>query len=168
MLKKYNWLWLDLLLIIILFVSSSMPYHSQSIVPELHALLPAHSNWAWLNGIDFDWASQPVSIKAMGVAGLVEFFLRKLAHFGIFLLLGFAAALGLRNWVQPGWLQVLLALLSSTGVAAFDEFHQMLTADRTPLFQDVMLDTAGALVGICLTLLFTQRRRAHKKRGAAR
>lgn len=65
-------------------------------------------------------------------------------------------------------MRLVLALLSSTGVAALDEFHQMLTADRTPLFQDVILDTVGALVGIGIALLVTQRRRRPKKRSAAR
>ncbi|KRN25357.1 VanZ family protein [Lacticaseibacillus camelliae] len=168
MLKKYNWLWLDLGLMVVLFISSSMPYHDQSIVPELHALLPAHSGWAWLNHISFYWAAQHVSISAMGLAGFVEFFVRKLAHFTVFCLIGLAAVLGLRARVQPSWLRLVLALLSSTGVAALDEFHQMLTADRTPLFQDVILDTVGALVGIGIALLVTQRRRRPKKRSAAR
>lgn len=163
-----RWLWLDLLILIALFVSSSMPYHDQTIVPELHALLPAHSSWAWLNQVDFHWADQHVSIQAMGLAGFTEFFLRKLAHFSIFLLFGAAAALGLRQHVIPGWLRVLLALLASTGVAALDEFHQMLTQDRSPLFQDVILDTIGALVGILLVGLLTGLRTRRLKRARAR
>ncbi|MFD1441563.1 VanZ family protein [Lacticaseibacillus hegangensis] len=168
MFKKYNWLWLDLVVIIGLFISSSMPYHAQSLVPELNALLPARSGWAFVNQIDFFWAAQHVSIQAMGLSGLVEFFLRKLAHFGSFFLFGLAAFLGLRDWVKPRWLRLVLALLSSTGVAAFDEFHQMLTADRTPLFQDVMLDTAGAFLGILVALLVAGRRQKHKKAARAR
>ncbi|WP_239061333.1 VanZ family protein [Lacticaseibacillus sp. 866-1] len=168
MVKKYNWLWLNLVVMIGLFISSSMPYHAQSLVPELNTLLPAHSGWAFLNHIDFYWAAQHVSIQAMGLSGLVEFFLRKLAHFGSFFLFGLAAFLGLRDWVKPRWLRLVLTLFSSTGVAAFDEFHQMLTADRTPLFQDVMLDTVGALLGILVALLVASRRRQHKKRAATR
>ena len=32
-----------------------------------------------------------------------------------------------------------------------DEYHQMLTGGRTPLFQDVMLDSAGALTAVLLS-----------------
>ncbi|MFD1392167.1 VanZ family protein [Lacticaseibacillus jixianensis] len=153
MLKKYNWLWLDLALLVVLFISSSMPYYDQSLVPELNAWLPPHFTWAFLNHIDFYWASQHVSVQAMGMAGFTEFFIRKLAHFSIFFVLGGAAILGLRTFTQPTWLRVLLAWLACAGVAALDEFHQMLTQDRTPLFQDVLLDATGALVGIALVSL---------------
>lgn len=40
----------------------------------------------------------------------------------------------------------------SLGYAALDEFHEMLTGGRTPLFQDVILDGIGALTGILLII----------------
>ena len=43
--------------------------------------------------------------------------------------------------------------LSATGYAALDEFHQMLTGGRTPLFQDVILDSLGALTGVLICWL---------------
>ncbi|EPC76524.1 putative integral membrane protein, partial [Lacticaseibacillus paracasei subsp. paracasei Lpp126] len=42
-----------------------------------------------------------------------------------------------------------------------DEFHQMLTGGRTPLFQDVMLDTAAAAVAVTLMWLWLWRQKRH-------
>lgn len=42
--------------------------------------------------------------------------------------------------------------LVTTGLAAFDEFHQGLTGGRTPLVDDVILDSAGALTGIIILM----------------
>ncbi|RDC48661.1 VanZ family protein, partial [Acinetobacter sp. RIT592] len=39
--------------------------------------------------------------------------------------------------------------------AGLDEFHQMLTGDRSPMFQDVMLDSMGALTAVVICILFT-------------
>lgn len=150
--RRFNWLWVTLCALVILLISSSMTYEEQTLVPTLDGLLPKDSPFAWINDIDFSYAGYHVSLEALGMAKFTEFFMRKFAHFGIFLIIGFATKLGLRSFVTPSWLASVLTLLSSTGVAAFDEFHQLLTGDRTPLFQDVMLDTAGALTGIVLAL----------------
>ena len=45
--------------------------------------------------------------------------------------------------------------MAATGYAATDEFHQMLNSGRTPLFQDVMLDSFGALTA-CLIIIVYQ------------
>ncbi|WP_162542968.1 VanZ family protein, partial [Klebsiella pneumoniae] len=52
------------------------------------------------------------------------------------------------------------AWLSATGYAGLDEFHQMMTGGRTPMFQDVMLYSIGALTSGVLCVLFA----AFKKR----
>ncbi|MBA1435302.1 VanZ family protein, partial [Lactobacillus bombi] len=40
-----------------------------------------------------------------------------------------------------------------TGLAGFDEFHESLTSGRTPLVQDVMLDSTGAFCGILVVFI---------------
>ena len=59
------------------------------------------------------------------------------------------------------WVHWPLMVLSCTGIAAFDEFHQMLTGGRTPLFQDVMLDTVAAAIAVTFMWgwLWRQKRR---------
>ena len=43
----------------------------------------------------------------------------------------------------------------TTGLAAFDEFHQGLTGGRTPSVTDVILDSAGALTGALIVVIIT-------------
>lgn len=47
----------------------------------------------------------------------------------------------------------IFSYLAAVGYAGIDEFHQMITGDRTPItFEDVMLDGIGALTGIIITM----------------
>lgn len=47
----------------------------------------------------------------------------------------------------------IFSYLAAVGYAGIDEFHQMITGDRTPSFEDVMLDGIGALTGIIITMV---------------
>lgn len=74
--------------------------------------------------------------------------LRKLAHFVLFLLLGILASFVFasrqptsRKWILPA---ILICILYAVG----DEFHQMFVLDRTASVQDVLLDSAGSITGI--------------------
>ena len=51
------------------------------------------------------------------------------------------------------FLTAVVSWLAATGYAGLDEFHQMITGGRTPLFQDVMLDAMGALTAIVICLV---------------
>lgn len=75
--------------------------------------------------------------------------LRKLAHFGEYLILGVlsAALIGVLGgkWTQIG------AWCYATAVALCDEFAvQRMTEGRAPQFTDVLIDSAGALTGVLL------------------
>ncbi|HAJ53278.1 MAG TPA: VanZ family protein, partial [Lactobacillus sp.] len=96
----------------------------------------------FLSTIHFDYAGETQSVAKVGYFKFVEFFIRKGAHVTIFFLLGLGLTQGTFMYQKNRWLHWPLVTLSCTGIAAFDEFHQMLTGGRTPLFQDVMLDTA--------------------------
>ena len=75
--------------------------------------------------------------------------LRKLAHFTEFACLG-----GLLTWLFSMYRKpVVLALLFGFLVASVDETIQYFVPNRGPAFKDVLIDTAGALVGISLLLL---------------
>ncbi len=60
------------------------------------------------------------------------------------------------------WLTAILAWLSATGYAGLDEFHQMMTGGRTPMFQDVMLDSIGALTAVILCVLLRHSRSVYR------
>ena len=47
------------------------------------------------------------------------------------------------------------------GYATFDEIHQWFTGDRTPMWQDSLLDTCGGLTGIIISNWFWNRKGAN-------
>lgn len=161
-LHRYIWLLLALVVIGTLFVSSSMTYKEQTAVPFLERYLASEPFKAQLAHIHFTYAGDPVSVQASGYFAFVEFFIRKAAHVTTYFLIGLFASLGLREFVKPTWLRAILTVLSAAGLAAFDEFHQMLTGDRQPTFDDVMLDTTAALIAVVLVLVISA---IHHKKG---
>ena len=75
--------------------------------------------------------------------------LRKLAHFTEFACLG-----GLLTWLAAMFgKSFLLALAGGFAVACVDETIQCFVPGRGPAFTDVLIDTAGALLGICVLLV---------------
>ena len=50
------------------------------------------------------------------------------------------------------------------GYATFDEIHQWFTGDRTPMWQDSLLDTCGGLTGIVISNWFWTEKGANPKR----
>ena len=143
-----------LLMMVILFVSSSMTYQQQSQVSLIQKLLANEPLKAFFSQISFNYAGSEVSISAKGYVKFVEFFSRKAAHFMTYFVLGGSLYLGLLPKLKQksSVLGLFFAWLAATGYAATDEFHQMLTGGRTPLFQDVMLDSCGALTA-CLIII---------------
>lgn len=153
-----------LLVMVILFYSSSMTYQEQSQVSTIQHFLTAQPFKSQLNQIAFQYGGSEVSIQAQGYDKFIEFFIRKGAHFFTYFVLGGSLYLGLYPNLKGSakGLSLIFATLAATGYAATDEFHQMLTGGRTPLFQDVMLDAVGALTAtvlITLVIFFKQRKK---------
>lgn len=79
---------------------------------------------------------------------------RKLAHFSIYALLGFLI-MGLASTYQGTFYQkVLCSVLLACLYAMSDEFHQLFISGRSGQITDVLIDTAGALVGAVICMLF--------------
>ncbi|WP_225419665.1 VanZ family protein [Lapidilactobacillus wuchangensis] len=158
---------LAVVMMLILFISSAMTYQQQTIVPELK-----HFDWPWwhriLDQMKFTYAGKTISVAAQGYAGMTEFLLRKLAHFGSYFLLAGFGYLGLLSVIPVWGFRLPLTWLAATGYAALDEFHQLLTSGRSPMIQDVMLDSCGALAGLLLALLiaYLHQRQQVKRFGA--
>ena len=74
--------------------------------------------------------------------------LRKIAHFSLFLVLGMLASYALRISGLKGYKVYLFAALFCSLYAASDELHQMFVPGRNATFIDVLIDAAGAFVGI--------------------
>lgn len=160
--EKIN-LVLAFIILLILFISSSMPYSEQKMDPSqinhrfgLIEKIIYHFNLYYAG----TWHNR---ISDGSLAEFTQFFVRKLAHFGTYLLLGIFSYSGLKRVFRLQWTAPFFVWFSCLAMAAFDEFHQFLTGDRTPSVHDVMLDGLGAICGIILSMLFIFCYRKFKK-----
>ncbi|MCC5892525.1 VanZ family protein [Exiguobacterium sp.] len=162
---KNEFIWITIILVG-LFFSSSTPYSDQSIVSPLERF-----DWGWaepvLADIDFEYDGSPVSLEAKGTVGLIEFLIRKAAHFTIFFILGALFVKAVARVRLHAGLILLFAWTLANTVAIYDEFHQSLTPERTPLIQDVVLDSVGALCGVLLVGGIYLAKRKGKRRSRA-
>lgn len=161
--KQITWkdnlaLFMPFLIMFLLYGSSTMSYESQSLVSPLETLLAGRPFENLLKNIQFTYAGSEISIASRGYIPFVEFFIRKAAHFFSYFFIGFFWVLGLRKRVNDEWLVLLLAVLLSIGYASFDELRQAFHPGRTGLMEDVLLDTAGAMVGIFFSWFLLKKR----------
>ena len=157
--NKFIRYWLPVLLIAGgIFYSSSTPYGDQDIRPQINQLNGIYHFVEQFDFVHFSYAGKEISINQLGSAGFVEFFIRKLAHFSVFCLLAFFTTRLVSVYRKKFYISGLLLTIL---YAASDEFHQSFTADRTPLVQDVVIDSCGAFVGACL--FFILNKKFHKK-----
>lgn len=163
-LKDSNlYLVLAFVIMAILFFSSSQTYQQQSQVGFLDKWLSSHPFEEQLKGIVFNYGGSEVSIQASGYSKFIEFFIRKGAHFTTYFLLAGSWYIGLVPRIKGLFLTGVVSWLAATGYAGLDEFHQMMTGGRTPLFQDVMLDSLGALTAVAICLLVFGLKKSKKR-----
>lgn len=103
------------------------------------------------------------------VVSSADFWVRKLAHFCLYTVLG---ALGFLNLVSytsmPFVLRCFTSLLISAIYALSDEYHQTFISGRSGELRDVLIDSAGALTGILFCsavyglILHIKKKRKHK------
>jgi VanZ family protein len=95
--------------------------------------------------------------------GRIHHGIRKCGHlteYAILALLLWRALNQSKNKLSPwSWPKVLGALLIVFLYAASDEFHQSFVPTRTPLFSDVLIDTAGGAIGLLALWFFRHRRK---------
>lgn len=162
--------WIDVALLLILlvglFYSSSQPYEKQDIRRPLSQHLNKERVEEKLGGITFHYAGKEISLNSVGVAGFVEFIIRKSTHFLTFAALTLMFYRVFRSRFSPAisfpW-SGLLAVLT----AILDEWHQTFTPNRTGMVTDVLLDTTGVsmmLLMIAAWLVFFRKKtkRSHK------
>ena len=105
-------------------------------------------------------------LVALGMdAGLLEHLLRKTAHAGLFAVLGFMTGMSLLSCMEKRRaLAAGLSLCALTAVA--NELHQLTAAERSCEITDMLLDTAGAAVGVtaaALTLFLIYQRQNNRR-----
>lgn len=80
--------------------------------------------------------------------------IRKLAHFGVYMLLGFCMISAFEKTFKiKMWINSVLSVFACALYAVSDEIHQNFSESRGPSVTDVLIDTSGSLVGILLFLL---------------
>ena len=85
---------------------------------------------------------------------------RKLiGHFGLFAASGLITTIALDFWFKPwvwykNFVTPLLSLLTGVSLAALTEIIQHFTPNRSGEFKDVLIDSAGYLLGCALMVLF--------------
>ena len=81
--------------------------------------------------------------------------IRKIAHFGIYMLLAFCMISAFEKTFKLKLMtNSLLSVVSCAIYAVSDEIHQNFSANRGPSVTDVLIDTGGAILGVALYLLF--------------
>jgi len=83
----------------------------------------------------------------------IEIVLRKTAHMFIFFILGICTSNAIRQTSIKKWLVFLFSLLLCSFYGAFDEIHQHFVPGRADKWQDWLIDTTGALLGIGVVFL---------------
>jgi MYXO-CTERM domain-containing protein len=119
----------------------------------------SQSLWLWLPvlvwlGIIFAFSAQPASgLPETGVL------LRKGAHLGEYAVLAGLLWRALRGQGLAWNASAVLAWLGSTLYAASDELHQAIVPGRGPSPWDVLIDAAGAAVGLLALAVYWRLRR---------
>lgn len=92
-------------------------------------------------------------LQSMGI-NLSELFVRKLAHFLEYFVLGLLLSVDIRLITQNWWARIFAPLFCGLLIPVFDESIQLLTPGRSGEVRDVLLDFSGVVTGlIWMTLL---------------
>lgn len=78
---------------------------------------------------------------------LIHHFIRKCAHFSVYLVLGVFVTNALN---LSGKYRFLYCILICAFYAMTDEFHQYFVPGRGPAIKDILIDSAGSITGIFL------------------
>ncbi|MFB4167816.1 VanZ family protein [Virgibacillus sp. JSM 102003] len=153
--KKYIYWLLPIGWMGIIYYSSAQPYEDQDVKPLLKSSFDLSFLTPLVDWISFTYHHSEVSVAELGTAGIVEFFLRKGAHVGVFFVLMCLFYIALRSTCDMKFLPLIIISYSLTiAYAGLDEFHQGFTANRTPYIGDVVLDGVGAAIAaLCLLLI---------------
>ena len=156
--KKAAFLWAgaSLVCMVVIFVFSSFPAEQSSGMSNSFVDKPLALFEQWF-GLAISFATRD----------FLHRLIRKAAHLLVFLLLGVCAANTVRQVTNKGKRVFLISLCWCSFYAATDEFHQYFIPGRSCMWQDWLLDTIGALIGIGGVLLFSRSRRAKAEKYSA-
>ena len=80
--------------------------------------------------------------------GKFQFIVRKLAHFSVYLALGFTLSAGMQTFVKLRvFVRTLFAFIIGVLYAILDEIHQIFVPGRSCELRDMLIDSTGILIG---------------------
>lgn len=82
----------------------------------------------------------------------IQVLVRKTAHVLIYLALGGALFICYESWLGEWKMNWLWSFVIGTVYAASDEWHQTMVPGREGSIEDVLLDAAGVIVGVLVTM----------------
>ena len=101
-----------------------------------------------------EFEKQPEEVK-VNIIEELQFIVRKSAHFIGYMILGILAS-GLILQYENINKKYLLAFLICVIYAISDEIHQLFVPGRAGQVRDVLIDSAGSLLGIILVMAFVK------------
>lgn len=162
--KRYYYWLLPLTWMGIIFYSSAQPYEKQDIKPMLLETVNLSFLEPFLGWVDFEYNHSEVSVNTLGTIGVIEFFIRKGAHFVAFFVLLLLFYLAFRATVNWSFKRIVAVSISLTiAYAIIDELHQGLTPNRTPYIGDIFIDGFGATTACMFLLFFRIKKRSNRK-----
>jgi VanZ family protein len=162
-LKKFFIYWLPVLIWAgIIFYASSQPYEKQDLRPTISDYLDLDSINTLFSFVVIQYGGEEISIMELGAPHFVEFFIRKAAHFFVYFGLGLLIYRALSFHFLNNRLTFIGSWVLTILYAISDEIHQGFTPNRSPHWEDVIIDVAGGLFGILLALIIYKKIRTKK------
>ena len=97
-----------------------------------------------------------IGLRHMLVPTDLHHFIRKNAHFFIYLVLGVLVKVALMNSGVTGFKALGIGLAICVGYAFSDEIHQLIVPGRGGQLSDVVIDSCGAGLGMVLQIVFVK------------
>lgn len=166
--KNYIYWLLPFLWMGVIFYSSSQPYEQQDIRPLLSDGVQLSLIEPLVDWISITYNGNVVSVATHGVAGFIEFFIRKGAHVAVFFLLACFFFTAIRKSTRLSFsYAVTISFFATVAYAIIDEIHQGFTPNRTPYIGDVVLDGLGASAAVVflMAIHYLKKRRSTKNKG---
>jgi VanZ family protein len=162
--KRFNWHWIPCIAVVgVIFWLSSQPYEKQSIKSELKVVVDKLQLDTRIPHISFRFGDTMVDTSRGGTEGILEFFLRKLAHFVEYLLLTVVFMRAVRYTSK--WSLAKTGCWVAAGCilyAVSDEMHQHFTQQRNPTWEDVLIDAMGVIAGWTLYSIVSRKSRKYR------
>ena len=88
----------------------------------------------------------------------MEFYIRKLAHFTIYFVLGLSSFQMFHAYNMSSRKSLFFSVIFCFVYACTDEFHQLFSLGRSAQLYDVIIDTCGAMISNMFSFCFSKRK----------